>query len=144
MSKCEHCSRSGHHSVPLSLNSSVWLFGQDTFGRAKTWVSELQKQASPNIVIALAGNKADLSANRTVEYEVTCSLMKDECLFLQKNIIFVFHTKCGSLRNMFGSGSDICGVGNTPVAVASMTCVLVTVKTSTSLYILNTHFCISE
>ena len=34
---------------------------QDTFGRAKTWVKELQRQASPNIVIALAGNKADLA-----------------------------------------------------------------------------------
>ena len=33
----------------------------DTFGRAKEWVKELQRQASPNIVIALAGNKADLA-----------------------------------------------------------------------------------
>jgi Ras-related protein Rab-5C len=38
----------------------------DTFARAKTWVKELQRQASPNIVIALAGNKADLDATRTV------------------------------------------------------------------------------
>ncbi|XP_075152358.1 RAS oncogene family member Rab5 [Haematobia irritans] len=42
---------------------------QDSFQRAKTWVKELHKQASPNIVIALAGNKADLSNIRTVEYE---------------------------------------------------------------------------
>ena len=46
----------------------VWM--QDTFGRAKTWVRELQRQASPNIVIALAGNKADLANKRMVEYEV--------------------------------------------------------------------------
>uniref|UniRef100_A0A1B6C1E8 small monomeric GTPase n=1 Tax=Clastoptera arizonana TaxID=38151 RepID=A0A1B6C1E8_9HEMI len=39
----------------------------DTFGRAKTWVKELQRQASPNIVIALAGNKADLINKRSVE-----------------------------------------------------------------------------
>ena len=43
---------------------------QDTFGRAKTWVKELQRQASPNIVIALAGNKADLANKRMVEFEV--------------------------------------------------------------------------
>lgn len=43
------------------------ITNQDTFGRAKTWVKELQRQASPNIVIALAGNKADLSNKRTVE-----------------------------------------------------------------------------
>lgn len=43
---------------------------QETFARAKTWVKELQRQASPNIVIALAGNKADLANKRMVEYEV--------------------------------------------------------------------------
>jgi small GTP-binding protein len=41
----------------------------DTFGRAKNWVKELQRQANPNIVIALAGNKADLAAKRQVETE---------------------------------------------------------------------------
>jgi GTPase SAR1 family protein len=28
--------------------------------RAKSWIKELQRQAHPNIVIALAGNKVDL------------------------------------------------------------------------------------
>jgi len=41
----------------------------DTFARAKTWVRELQRQARPDIVIALAGNKSDLGTRRTVEYE---------------------------------------------------------------------------
>uniref|UniRef100_A0A182W9S1 small monomeric GTPase n=1 Tax=Anopheles minimus TaxID=112268 RepID=A0A182W9S1_9DIPT len=41
----------------------------DSFARAKTWVKELQRQASPNIVIALAGNKADLANSRVVDYE---------------------------------------------------------------------------
>jgi small GTP-binding protein len=45
------------------------ITNQDTFGRAKVWVKELQRQASPNIVIALAGNKADLAAKRAVEFE---------------------------------------------------------------------------
>ncbi len=44
---------------------------QDTFARAKNWIKELQRQASPNIVIALAGNKADLANKRMVEYEVS-------------------------------------------------------------------------
>jgi GTPase SAR1 family protein len=42
---------------------------QDTFMRATTWVKELQRQASPSIVIALAGNKADLGNKRVVEFE---------------------------------------------------------------------------
>lgn len=45
------------------------ITNQDTFGRAKTWVKELQRQASPNIVIALAGNKQDFANKRMVEYE---------------------------------------------------------------------------
>lgn len=45
------------------------ITNQETFGRAKTWVKELQRQASPNIVIALAGNKADLVNKRMVEYD---------------------------------------------------------------------------
>jgi len=39
----------------------------DSFGRAKSWVKELQRQGSPNIVIALAGNKCDLATKRKVE-----------------------------------------------------------------------------
>ncbi|EDV26319.1 uncharacterized protein TRIADDRAFT_22550 [Trichoplax adhaerens] len=39
----------------------------ESFQRAKAWVKELQRQASPNIVIALAGNKADLANKRMVD-----------------------------------------------------------------------------
>lgn len=42
---------------------------QDTFVRATTWVKELQRQASPQIVIALAGNKTDLVNKRVVDRE---------------------------------------------------------------------------
>lgn len=48
----------------------TFLIIQETFVRAKSWVKELQRQANPNIVIALAGNKADLEAKRMVEFEV--------------------------------------------------------------------------
>ncbi|RHZ68914.1 hypothetical protein Glove_292g38 [Diversispora epigaea] len=37
--------------------------------KAKSWVKELQRQADPNIVIALAGNKSDLSARRVIDTE---------------------------------------------------------------------------
>ena len=42
---------------------------QETFARAKTWIKELQRQASPSIVIALVGNTADLASKRMAEYE---------------------------------------------------------------------------
>ena len=73
------------------------ITNQDTFGRAKNWVKELQRQASPNIVIALAGNKADLSSKRMVEYEVLISLhcIDNEELGVQQ-FFFVFCFTCSS------------------------------------------------
>lgn len=40
---------------------------QSSLDKAKAWVNELQRQADPNIVIALAGNKCDLEARRAIE-----------------------------------------------------------------------------
>lgn len=41
----------------------------DSFAGAKSWVKELQRRGDPNVVIALAGNKADLEARRKVEFD---------------------------------------------------------------------------
>lgn len=57
---------------------------QESFGRAKTWVKELQRQASPGIVIALAGNKADLATARTVETEEAQSYADDNGLLFME------------------------------------------------------------
>jgi len=37
--------------------------------KARTWIRELQRQADPNIVITLCGNKTDLGARRQVSQE---------------------------------------------------------------------------
>ncbi|XP_068651581.1 ras-related protein RHN1-like [Aristolochia californica] len=42
----------------------------ESFSRAKKWVQELQKQGNPNMVMALAGNKADLEDKRKVTAEI--------------------------------------------------------------------------
>lgn len=65
------------------------LFFQETFERAKAWVKELQRQASPNIVIALAGNKADLAEKRLVEYEVTHSCSFPPCREINYNAAYI-------------------------------------------------------
>lgn len=39
----------------------------DSFNRAKNWVRELQRQGNPDLIVALAGNKADLATQRAVE-----------------------------------------------------------------------------
>ena len=41
---------------------------RDSFDGAKSWVKELQRRGDPNVVIALAGNKADIKG-RAVEAE---------------------------------------------------------------------------
>lgn len=41
----------------------------DSFAGAKSWVKELQRRGDPNVVIALAGNKADLESRRKVEFD---------------------------------------------------------------------------
>ncbi len=60
------------------------ITNQDTFGRAKVWVKELQRQASPNIVIALAGNKADLAAKRAVEFEEAKAYAEENTLLFME------------------------------------------------------------
>ncbi|MBN3318646.1 RAB5B protein, partial [Atractosteus spatula] len=56
----------------------------ETFERAKAWVKELQRQASPSIVIALAGNKADLADKRMVEYEEAQTYAEDTGLLFME------------------------------------------------------------
>ena len=60
------------------------MSSKESFAKAKNWVRELQRQASPNIVIALSGNKADLAAKRVVEYEEAQAYAEDNgLLFLE-------------------------------------------------------------
>lgn len=52
--------------------------------KAKSWVKELQRQANPNIVIALVGNKIDLLASREVGTEEAKAYANEEgLLFLE-------------------------------------------------------------
>ncbi|KAJ8019883.1 Ras-related protein Rab-5B [Holothuria leucospilota] len=60
------------------------ITNQDTFARAKTWVRELEKQGSPNIVIALAGNKADMANKRMVEYEDAQAYAEEKSLLFME------------------------------------------------------------
>jgi Ras-related protein Rab-5C len=41
----------------------------ESFAKAKTWVKELQRMGNPNMIMSLAGNKADLADHRAVTVE---------------------------------------------------------------------------
>lgn len=65
----------------------------ETFNRAKVWVKELQRQAAPNIVIALAGNKADLAAKRQVE-------VADAQTYAEENGLIFMETSAKTAMNV--------------------------------------------
>jgi Ras-related protein Rab-5C len=53
----------------------------DSFARAKAWVQELQRQGTPGMVMALAGNKADLAdAQRAVSAEEATEYAREQGL----------------------------------------------------------------
>ncbi|XP_028559602.1 ras-related protein Rab-5C [Podarcis muralis] len=60
------------------------ITNMDTFVRAKNWVKELQRQASSNIVISLAGNKADLASKRAVDFQEAQSYADDNSLLFME------------------------------------------------------------
>ncbi|KIP11736.1 hypothetical protein PHLGIDRAFT_21461 [Phlebiopsis gigantea 11061_1 CR5-6] len=48
--------------------------------KARSWIRELQRQADPSIIIALCGNKSDLSARRQVSQEEAKKYAEEEGL----------------------------------------------------------------
>uniref|UniRef100_A0A8C7WPC9 small monomeric GTPase n=1 Tax=Oryzias sinensis TaxID=183150 RepID=A0A8C7WPC9_9TELE len=60
------------------------ITNEESFVRAKNWVKELQRQASPNIVIALAGNKADLANKRALDFQDAQSYADDNSLLFME------------------------------------------------------------
>jgi len=70
---------------------------QDSFTGAKTWIEELQRQGSADIVIGLAGNKCDLSSKRAVPLQEAKGYAQDNgCIFFEtsaktgENIVNIF------------------------------------------------------
>ncbi|XP_071921067.1 ras-related protein RABF2b [Coffea arabica] len=55
-----------------------------SFERAKKWVLELQAQGNSNMVMALAGNKADLADSRKVTTEATQAYAQENGLFFME------------------------------------------------------------
>ena len=53
------------------------ITNKESFNGPKSWVKELQRRGDPNVVIALAGNKADLQNKRRVEIEVRTCMRPD-------------------------------------------------------------------
>ncbi|CAK7336947.1 unnamed protein product [Dovyalis caffra] len=68
------------------------ISNQASFERAKKWVQELQAQGNPNMVMALAGNKADLLDSRKVAAE-------EAQVYAQENGLFFMETSAKTATN---------------------------------------------
>ena len=69
----------GAHAVLVVYDIS----DETSFEGAKNWLRQLEQETSPNRVVALLGNKADLASKREVDYEVAKSYAEE------KNILFM-------------------------------------------------------
>ncbi|XP_047960701.1 ras-related protein RABF2b-like [Salvia hispanica] len=69
------------------------ITNQASFDRAKKWVQELQAQGNPNMVMALAGNKADMLDGRAVAPE-------DAKTYAQENGLFFLETSAKTAANV--------------------------------------------
>ncbi|CAM9319348.1 unnamed protein product [Ectocarpus sp. 6 AP-2014] len=64
-----------------------------SFNGAKSWVKELQRRGDPNVIIALAGNKADLEHRRQVQSE-------EARLYAEDNGLIHMETSAKSAQNV--------------------------------------------
>mmetsp|Transcript_5597 Transcript_5597/g.18958 ORF Transcript_5597/g.18958 Transcript_5597/m.18958 type:complete len:133 (+) Transcript_5597:119-517(+) len=53
----------------------------ESLGKASFWVKELRKNASPDVVLALVGNKADLEGKREVSREEAQAIADEHHMF---------------------------------------------------------------
>ncbi|CAB1112428.1 unnamed protein product [Ectocarpus sp. CCAP 1310/34] len=66
---------------------------RESFNGAKSWVKELQRRGDPNVIIALAGNKADLEHRRQVQSE-------EARLYAEDNGLIHMETSAKSAQNV--------------------------------------------
>ncbi|XP_021723741.1 ras-related protein Rab5-like isoform X2 [Chenopodium quinoa] len=69
------------------------ITSMESFEKAKRWIEELQRQASPRMFTALVGNKADLDEKREVDNEVAEEYAK-------QNGLHFFETSAKTAQNV--------------------------------------------
>ena len=72
-------------------------FSQSSLDKAKSWVKELQRQANENIIIALAGNKADLDAEQPDKRAVQTA---DAQAYARESNLLFFETSAKTAENV--------------------------------------------
>lgn len=76
------------------------ITNKESFNGAKSWVKELQRRGDPNVVITLAGNKADLQNKRKVEHQ-------EAQQYAEENGILHMETSAKNATNVKGLFQEI-------------------------------------
>jgi len=84
------------------------ITSKDSYDRAKQWIRELQRQGSPNIIIALVGNKLDLADKRQV-------LAVDAQEYAEENGILFTETSAKTAANV---NELFVSIGTRPVGLS--------------------------
>ncbi|KAI8394228.1 ras family-domain-containing protein [Radiomyces spectabilis] len=72
-----------------------------TLEKAKSWVKELQRQANPDIVIALVGNKLDLVQEHDAESDVERQVLTEDAqAYAEEAGLIFFETSAKSAENV--------------------------------------------
>ncbi|KAA1104273.1 GTP-binding protein of the rab/ypt [Puccinia graminis f. sp. tritici] len=93
----------------VKINEQTTIKFEASLEKAKVWIRELQKQADAQIVIALAGNKADLEERRQVPTEEAQRFAEEE------NLLF-FETSAKDSTNV----TDIFTAIAPPMAIITL------------------------
>ena len=81
----------------IALSAHPLTCWQSSLDKAKAWVKELQRQANENIIIALAGNKADLVAEHPDKRAISTS---DAEAYARDSGLLFFETSAKTAENV--------------------------------------------
>uniref|UniRef100_A0A8C7CVW3 Small monomeric GTPase n=1 Tax=Oncorhynchus kisutch TaxID=8019 RepID=A0A8C7CVW3_ONCKI len=83
-----------------------WQIGADSFQALKNWMKELRQHGPPNIVVAIAGNKCDLSDARLNDSPTQGTSTAEPTVYLQtfgsNNVNIPWNSNCQPLRLSVG------------------------------------------
>ena len=80
------------------------ITNDDSFAKAKSWVKELQRMGNPNMIMSLAGNKADLAEQRAVSNEDAKVSLTATIMFLESQQPF----SCVSRALVYNCAQGLC------------------------------------
>ncbi|RZC76996.1 hypothetical protein C5167_001162 [Papaver somniferum] len=106
------CVHADHHLIRYAALAPLYYRGAavavivyditnpESFSKARFWVKELQKHGSPNIIMVLVGNKADLHENREVSIQLSMLLFDLDIKFINSSYLQIICSECSVAKQL--------------------------------------------